>query len=139
MRRHWPTSAALSSSDPADDWEHYSLSLVYICRSEPEEAGSHLTAAIDLALTAVNSAENSGRGEFNLAVYLAARGAYEQAHITLRSAVKRSPFLYLIREAADDLRDLGGVAGISALEITRLLEVLSPNPPRRSTERADEA
>ena len=137
MGRYAEALADLSRAvelDPADDWNHYSLSLVHICRSEPEEAGSHLKAAIDLAFAAVSSAESPGRSEFHLAVYLATQGAYEQAHITVRNALKRSLNLYLIHEAADDLRDLGGVPGASTPEIARLLEVLSSNMPRKSLE-----
>ena len=109
---------------PANDWYRYACSLTHICRGEPGEGARYLTSAIDLVMAAIESSGSPGQDLYNMAIYKAAWGDYEQANRNLQEAIKRAPDKYLIHDAIDDLRDLGSAPGIKAVEITRLAELL---------------
>jgi tetratricopeptide (TPR) repeat protein len=109
---------------PTNDWYRYACSLTHICRGEPDEGARYLTSAIDLAMAAIESSGSPGQDLYNLAIYKAALGDYEQADRNLQEAIERAPDKYLIRDAIDDLRDLSSTPGINAIEITRLAELL---------------
>ena len=106
--------------DPDDDWYRYACSRIRICRGEPVDAARNLESAIDLVTAAIQSSSSPARDLYNLAIYKAAQGDFEQASRNLQEAMEQSLDKHLIRDAIDDLRDLGSTPGINVPEIDRL-------------------
>src|SRR5712691_608337 len=121
--------------DPADDWYRYACSLAHTCRGELDEAARNLATSVDLVVTAIQTAKRPGKDLYNLIIYRAALGNYEQACRDVMNAIEQAPNIYWVREATDDLRALSGVPNIITLEVARLIDMLSDENLTNLTQR----
>ena len=113
--------------DPHDDWYHYCAAQAHACQGNLPAATEQLRTAVDLVMTSHTSgspAEAEARHLFNLAVYHAALGEFEQAADRIAAALGREPTPRECAYAMLDLRDLGTIPGTRTTEIDGLIATI---------------
>ena len=117
--------------DASDARGRYIRSLAHRAYGHRAEAAGDLETAIKLVSQRIRSASAYRYDAYNLAIYLAATGSFEQANNQLASAIGAFPEPSLELEAINDLRILAAAAGGNATEIGKLIELLEKRPSRR--------
>jgi tetratricopeptide (TPR) repeat protein/transcriptional regulator with XRE-family HTH domain len=117
--------------DPSNTRGSYIRSLVHRSYGHRAEAAEDLETAIEVVRERIRSASAYRYDAYNLAVYLAAAGTFEQANKQLARAIEEFPEPGLELEAVNDLRILAMDFGENAAEIDKLIELLEKRSSRR--------
>ncbi len=110
--------------EPGEGWCFYERFLVFTCLGRSDEASGDFAAAVSRVSSALATDSADPIDAYNLAVFRAAAGDYQQASIDIAQAIERSPCESSMHEAIDDLRELGGIPGTDPARIARLTEQL---------------
>jgi hypothetical protein len=102
-------------------------------------AADHLRRAVELARATIQLARKPSGDSYNLGVYLAAEGKFDQAREELLGALERCPNSWWALEAIDDLQDLAIVPGVDHAQVGELVKLLERSgtinePPSPATE-----
>jgi tetratricopeptide (TPR) repeat protein len=104
--------------DDYRDWAQYERFLVLGCRGDRDGAAVDLAAVTRMVSERLATDKARDDDLYNLALCRAASGDVDQALADLAGAIERFPNLELVREALDELRDLGGVPGVRSVRIS---------------------
>jgi tetratricopeptide (TPR) repeat protein len=110
--------------DPDNDWLYYLKALVFFRLSEISTAEKQLRVAIELARKAMRENDQPGNDSYNLAVYLAAAGRFDETEDQLAAALANYHNQVWISEAIDDLRNLSNVREFNVEQVNRLMGIL---------------
>jgi tetratricopeptide (TPR) repeat protein len=110
--------------DPSDDWIQYLQSLVHLSLGQTSEAYSYLRNAVEQARKTIALGYVPSNDSYNITVYLAAEGRFEEAKQEFDNALAIYPSQPWGAEAIDDLRDLAKVQGVDSAKVDELIEII---------------
>jgi tetratricopeptide (TPR) repeat protein len=96
----------------ADGWGHYQLGLLTHVQRRPETAKERFRTAIRAESSDMASGDTSGSALLNIVIYHVALGEVDEARVRLRTALAADPMAGNLRDALDDLEDLGSVMAL---------------------------
>lgn len=99
----------------AEGWDHYQLGLLAHAQGRPDVAKERFAAAVAADTSRVVNGCGSGSEVFNVVLYHLALGAVAEARSRLRTALASAPASRRLREALEDLEDLGSVMAVPDL------------------------
>ena len=118
--------------DPSNDWIHYLQFRAHLSLGQPSQAYTYLRNAIDQVRKETAHRRAPSNDAYNLAVYLAAEGRFDEAKQELQDALATYPKQSWELEVIDDLRDLASMPGIDSTNVGELIEFMSNSTSKRT-------
>jgi tetratricopeptide (TPR) repeat protein len=132
LRRHADALADLERAtqlEPTNNWTRYQLAVARRCAGQTDEAARDLEEAIRQGLGEWKESADPQRVAFNLAVYHAALGAWQEAEWWCTRGLADHASPEQVRAALADTAELRSVPGVEASRLDRLERLLDAPPP----------
>jgi tetratricopeptide (TPR) repeat protein len=111
--------------DPSNDWIQYLQSRTYLSLGQTSQAYTHLRNAADQVRKNIIHERAPSNDRYNLAVYLAAEGRFDEAKQALQDALAIYPKHSWALEFLNDLRDLARTPGVDSIKVHELIEFMN--------------
>jgi tetratricopeptide (TPR) repeat protein len=118
--------------EPTNNWTRYQLAVVRRCAGQTDEAARDLEEAIRQGLGEWEDSADPQRVAFNLSVYHAALGAWQEAEWWCRRGIAEHASPEQVRAALADIAELRSVPGVEASRLDRLERLLDAQPPEQA-------
>ena len=118
--------------DPSNDWIYYLQSRAHLCLGQNSQAHTYLRNAVDQVRKNIVHRRAPSNDAYNLAVYLAAEGRFDEAKQELQDALATYPKQSWELEVIDDLRDLASIPGVDSPKVGQLIEFMSNSIPKQT-------
>ena len=115
--------------EPTNNWTRYQLAVARRCAGQTDEAARDLEEAIRQGLSEWEESADPHRVAFNLAVYHAALGAWQEAERWCTRGLTEHASPEQVRAALADIAELRSVPGVEASLLDRLECLLDAPPP----------